>query len=58
MIAKTAVKMSEDAFETQAAFVIPEMEGQVFSPEHESMDDVKHWPSNITMNEAVYSSII
>ena len=32
--------MSEDAFETQAAFVIPEMEGQVFSPEHESMDDV------------------
>ena len=42
MIAKTAVKMSEDAFETQAAFVIPEMEGQVFSPEHESMDDVKH----------------
>ena len=33
--------MSEAASETQAAFVIPEMGGQVFSSKHESMDDVE-----------------
>ena len=36
-----AGKMSEAAFETQVAFVVPGVRGQLFSPEHESMDDVK-----------------
>ena len=45
MIAKTASrnvafkagKMSEAPFKTQAAFVMPEMGGQAFSSEHESL---------------------
>ena len=40
-VAFKAGKMSETVFETQADFVTPEVEGQAFSSEHESLDDVE-----------------
>ena len=40
-VAFKAGKMSEAVFETQANFRMPEVEGQAFSSELESLDDVE-----------------